>query len=287
MSDYKLNKNNVKEFVENSDKEVVSIVKKIIKNTKYIKNGVFFKHLKKNIKSLFEKIKYHKSIYIFVDEYDKKRSNYWLYTHLKKILKVELIPVNYQSDLSMLKKDDYVIFIDDCIFSGHQLGALIANFQDINKDKIKEKVNLFVLVPFISKEGSDYIKMVFNSNNELKKYKLIFNKYSYKLKLSNKILTTDEIDLMNKYYPRVKIIEDSARHYFNDKYFIYFQHKLADGTSTIPLFYKGLVPNNHNLEILSNYIEGDYQKLMLYPLIKNCKYENNFTGHCPMPPYKK
>ena len=93
---------------------------------------------------------------------------------------------------------------------------------------------------------------------------------------------------MNNYYPRVKLMDnDSARRYFEDKQLVYFQHKLADGTSTISLFYKGLVSNKHNLEILSNYTEDDFDKLMIYPLINNCTYSKHFVNQCPFPPYKK
>lgn len=284
---YNLNKKNINNFIKTSDKEVVKIVKKIIKNTKYISNKYFFNLFKKNIKYLLKIFKKYKNIYVYV--FEKNKSNYWLYLYLKKTFNINIKEINFHSNIDKLTQDDYIIFIDDCIYTGNQLGGIIANFMDIFKEKIKnkEQINILVLVSFISIEGKKYIKKTFKYNNIQKKYKLNFVKYIYKLNSSNKILTNNEIELMNKYYPRIKLIDNSQRNYFNDKYFIYFNHKLADGTSTIPLFYKGLVPNTYNLNILSNYIDGDYKKLIIYPLISNCKYSNNFNNDCPKAPYKK
>lgn len=289
MKDYKLNKKNIKEFINNSDIETKKIVKKIIRNTKYVSNKEFFHLLKKNIKYLLKKTKYHKVVYVYVDEKNTKTSNYWLYSYLKKILKSKVVPIkDFSDNVKTLKKDDYVVFIDDCVYTGHQLGATIANFIFNIKENIKHKLNIFALVPYISIDGKKYIKMLFKNNNEEKKYRLFFSKYAYKLKSTTKVLTKEEIELMNNYYPRIKLMEnDSTRRYFEDKQLVYFQHKLADGTSTIPLFYKGLVPNKHNLEVLSNYTEDDFDKLMIYPLITNCTYSKHFDSHCPFPPYKK
>ena len=288
---YKLNKKNIKKFIDNSDNNVKNIIKKILKNTKYISKKFFFNQLRKNIKYLIKITKKNKYLYIIIDENNKNKSNYWVYLYLKKILKTKLKILNYENDKYNLKNNDYIIFVDDCIYTGNQLGAKIANFIDLEKDKFDtiKKINLFILVPFISCEGKKYIKNIFKYNNDIanKKFKLIFNKYTYILKSSNKILTKDEIELMNKYYPRIKNINDTQRYYFNDKYFIYFNHKLADATSTITLFYKGLVPNTHNLNILSNYQDNDYAKLIIYPLISNCIYHQNFNNECPIPPYKK
>jgi hypothetical protein len=287
MKDYKLNKKNIKNFINNSDIEIKQIVKKIIRNTKYVSNKDFFYKLNKNIKHLLEKTKNNKVIYVYINENNTKTSNYWLYSYLKKILKSKLITIN-SSNIKTLKKDDYVVFIDDCIYSGNQLGGIIAGFMYDNKEQIKYKLNIYVLVSYISTDGKKFIKTVFKNNNEQKKYKLFFNKYVYKLKSTTKILTKEEIELMNAYYPRIKLMDiDSRRQYFEDKQLIYFQHKLADGTSTISLFYKGLVPNKHNLEILSNYTDDDFDKLMIYPLILNCKYSKHFNNQCPLPPYKK
>lgn len=286
---YKLNKKNIISFYKNSNKEVLQIVKKIIKNTTYISNKVFFEYLRKNIKYLLSIIGQRKVIYVYIEKNTdyKHKSNYWLYTYLKKYLQssIKIKIITSKSNLSKLKKDDYIIFIDDCIYSGHQLGSTIALFVDNIKNKLNIKVNLFVLVPFISPEGLQYIKQIFNYN-ATNNFKLIFTKYIFKLKISNKILTDYEITTINKYYPRVKKIDDSTTNYFNDKYFIYFNHKLADGTSTIPLFYKGVVPNTHNLTILSNYNnDDDYKKLIIYPLINNCSI-SNINNTCPIPPYK-
>lgn len=54
---YKLNKCNIKKFINNSDDSIKNIVHKITKNSKYISKKYFFNQLKKNIKYLMTKTK--------------------------------------------------------------------------------------------------------------------------------------------------------------------------------------------------------------------------------------
>lgn len=44
---YKLNKKNIKKFIDNSDNNVKNIIKKILKNTKYISKKFFLINLEK------------------------------------------------------------------------------------------------------------------------------------------------------------------------------------------------------------------------------------------------
>lgn len=301
--EYKLNKNNIKLFIKKSNKEVKNIVKKVIKNTKYISKKVFFKQMDKNIKYLLTLINKDRPIYFFIEKINnyKYKSNYWLYLYFKKYLKKNKINIKIKTintnNLNILKKDDFVIFIDDCSYSGYQIFDIIYTFTYFFNKNISNinNINLFILLPFISEKGYNYIKSRFKEKNTNKNLKLIFNKYIYKFKSTNNILSKDEFNNINKFYPKVDIINDSINDYFNNKHLIYFFHKLADSQSTITLFYKGLVPNNKNLSIL-NKIQKDnnkdnfkniyLKKLDIIPLISNCEKFNKLED-CPYPPYKK
>jgi len=154
--------------------------------------------------------------------------------------------------------------------------------------KINNYISIIVLVPFISSNGMDYINQIFAENNQDNKFRLHFNKFITKPVDTNDILTKKEIETMTKYYPkRFYGIENSGSHYFEDKSLIYFQHKLADMQSTIPLFYNGLVPNDRNLEILMSITKDNHEemikKLQVISLISNC---NDLIITCPKPPYK-
>jgi len=94
---------------------------------------------------------------------------------------------------------------------------------------------------------------------------------------------------MNKYYPqKIYGLENSGSHYFESKSLIYFQHKIGDLQSTIPLFYNGLIPNDSNVEILMSITKDNYEemikKLEVITLISNCNDSIIIT--CPKPPYK-
>ena len=267
---------NVKKFIQKSDKNLRRIVKKIIKNTSVISKKEFFKSFRLNIKHLLSVMK-NKKLYVFIDRKTdyKKKSNYWLLKYLKFLLKIKITIIdfgNVNKISKKLQKDDIIIFIDDCIYSGNQLGGLIGNFMNIiNENKIvKNRLILYILVPYISKLGKKNIKEIYKNNNQNKKFKIIFNKNKNqnKIKNSSHILTKEEIDLMNKYYPRNKNLIDSGRRYFEDKSLIIFYHKLADMQSTIPLFYKGLVPNEKNLKLLETDDFKDFNKLEIIPYKK-------------------
>ena len=84
-----------------------------------------------------------------------------------------------------------------------------------------------------------------------------------------------------------------------NKYLIYFDHKLADGISTIPLFYSGVMPTFYNKIILEKLkTESNLDKRLILenklkshmiPLITNCEHTRNLDiadPECPKPPYK-
>ena len=130
-------------------------------------------------------------------------------------------------------------------------------------------MNFYLLCSYITDIGLNYVKYNFNKNKTLfQKCRLIINEKVIKPPLINNILTLKEIDVLNSFkYPKE----------YNDKYLIYFDHKLADKVSTITDIYSGYVLNN---EI----------KNKIIPVINNCQNIINYdlgTPKCPFTPYKK
>jgi hypothetical protein len=155
----------------------------------------------------------------------------------------------------------------------------------INKKKLK--FNIYILTSFVSEKGMKEVKY-------MKAFNITFNSNLIYIPKINDYLNDDEISILNSYYTDCysKTIEE-----FNNKYLIYFDHKLADYISTIPLFYSGLVPNTYNKEIFNNNDMEDDEifteltdDLEIIPLFKNCEKIRNInilTPYCPSTPYKK
>ena len=185
-------------------------------------------------------------------------------------------------DDTMLKKNDTILLLDDCIYSGEQMRTTI---EYMNNNR-KLPLNIILFVPFISVNGLDKILKEFASNESLHdicNFKLCDKVYYIKNNTSY-YLGEKEIDDVNNMYGNYFDIKDL--------YLIYFDHKLADGVSTIPLFYSGLVPNIHNKNILSNstFQTSDIDKLLFIPFINNCQNIRNFNSNvpeCPYPIYKQ
>jgi len=303
LGDYQLNKQNIKKFIKESDDEVKPIVRKIIKNTKYIKFTEFMKELYKSVNDLLKCLKKNKKQVIYVyrtKEFDNK-SNGWIYKYsrdminfLEPNIKINLIDKEFKN----VNNDDFIIFTDDCIYTGNQMRT---NVREINQ-WCKKKVKIFILCPFMASDGintlKDSIKNIkyenFN-NNELiiSKHKNI-DKY-----MIDNFLNLKEMKLLKSYYGNldldVIINDDDDIYYtiFYGNYLLYFNHKLGDYLSTISLFYMGVVPNKYNKKIFEKRVEIGWKGLLKFqviPLISNCGYnETNINVNrpvCPPQPYK-
>jgi len=292
---HSLNYNLIKKFINASDISVQLIIKKIIKNTLHISFEEFiisfkfviskFINFMKITKSSNKKIK-NRPIFIFIDKTKnnyKTKSNYWLYVLFKSFIKnFEIIKISSFND-PKLKVNDFILFIDDCIYSGTQIANSIT-FNSMIFTENKLKFNICILVPFITNIGKINIEKSMRLNTTLDQS--IFNIIYYKLiyiNISN-ILTDIEINTIETFYNKFEK--------FSNKYLIYFDHKLADNISTIPLFYSGLVPCIYNKNILSNptFQTLDINKLLFIPFINNCQNIRNFNSNipeCPYPIYKE
>jgi hypothetical protein len=212
----------------------------------------------------------------------------------------------YIYNLDGLQDGDIVLLLDDCIYSGIQMGRTV---DDMFSDK---KLDIILFVPFMSKEGIKYIDIIFHKTLRLESCKLHIVKNYYEILPAYKYISTKQAFAIAKYYPQV-----SRQHVLN-AYPIYFEHKTAKYVSSFPYIYNGILPNEHNKiliigimklyydikkmqekkitrtihsEIIQNKskIEALYDKLQIIPLITKCKDSkiNIYESYCPVPPYKK
>ena len=294
---HSLNQMMIERFIDASDILVREIVKKIISNTHHISFESFiisFKDLIKKFESYIktsrltskDKKSKNRPIFIFIDKLKrdyKQKSNYWLYKLFKELcINFEIITISSFTD-DKIKTNDFVLFLDDCIYSGTQMSNSIT-FNSMVFTENKLKLNICVLVPFITEMGKLTIERGMRLNTTLDEcsFKIFHNKLIKET--TNSILTTDEIIQMDNFYNKYET--------FNNRYLIYFDHKLADNISTIPLFYSGLVPCIHNKNLLMKTSFGikDVDKLMYIPFINNCEKIRNFNSlvpECPYPVYKQ
>jgi hypothetical protein len=274
--DHSLNKKQVEKYIQASDLNTQPILRKIFDNTKHISFEVFIKELNKNIEDLISTMKDNKDIYFYISFVYKNKSNYWIFLYIQDYLKFyhKDYVIHIIQDLNNNKNGDFIVFVDDCIYSGSQLGNSISYINNNNKLKL----NIFILCSYISSLGLNKIKHRFEINPNLKGCKLIINKFLNNLPLINDYLTDNEMREINKYM------------FFmcNNKFLIYFDHKLADNVSTITNIYSGYVLNKKNAEILKSV--KDKNNADIIPVINNCQNTKNLDTNnpsCPFTPYKE
>ena len=314
---HSFNKKSINKFIEESDSQIKEISKKIIHYTDYISFENFL--LKVNITiydllSTYITFNNKNPILIYLGSKDEmsdivKKSNYWIYNYIKEFIKYytnDLIKVKliYSLHNDYINNNDIIVLIDDCIYSGQQMGLTIESLNNINH-KI---LNFFMLVPFITIKGITNINDFFKSNHSLDTSKLIFSKYVYNPKTVDSILTPSEITIFKFYY-------SNFLNNLHNNALIYFDHKLADTDSTITPFYLGIVPSNDNyliiiehfkniksiktnhiislekkIELIKSYEKKLYTDLNIIPIINNCSHYINdinlMNPKCPAPPYK-
>jgi len=301
--DHSLDKTQIKKFIDACDPKTKEISQRIFDNTEHVSFEKFLTNLNSNIYHLISISDFNRPLFIYIDKvYDfENKSNYWLHLYVKGYIsyitndKKEVIVINDMND-KLLMNDDMIVLIDDCIYSGQQMGETIDDIKLKSKKKSyflfnflsyfnkesekKSSYNFYLLVSYISKKGLEHVRNKFRLNTNLNNSSLINAKYQHILKSTNSILNDKEIKLMNDFYYSYRL--------FKDKYMIYFDHKLADTISTITDFYLGVVPNIKNKKLNDS---SDYDKLDIIPVIKNCKHYikgiDVMSPKCPAPPYKK
>ena len=335
-----INETKFQKFKNKCNQDIRYIVQKIKEKTMYISFDNFTEEFEKNINKLIETYynleldKTERPIYVKLPSDFEDKSNYWLLLYLIDYLnknycsiKIQIIMTNeidFESDdkkiylikdnIIQYQDNDIILFLDDCIYSGNQMQAQINKIKrTIELSHKINKINIFLLCSYISEIAFDKLNKIFPITKKRKvkggantkrplidkiiKFYLNGDGEYNEIPLTNNILKFDEIEKLNEYYGGN---EDDNQHNFNNKYLIYFDHKLADSISTITLFYSGVVLNEENKEIITdNYDETTYKKnktdinLDVIEFIENCDgtYENMgiqlTSPKCPYPPYKK
>jgi len=311
--DHSFDENAIQKFINKSAPDFKNICKKIIKKTEHISFEKFILIINKII---YELLNFYidnnllikdRPIFIYLTHHKRlnnilEKSNYWLYKYINQFIiyltnnKILVKLISSLDDVSVYN-NDLIILIDDCIYSGEQMSITVNNILI----KTFKKLNIFLLVPFISSIGHNKILTAFKDNFFLKKSNLIFSKYTYKPLILSNVLSKEEINIFIKYYGNFYLTDLSDIPKLS---LIYFDHKLADIVSTITPFYIGVVPSEENFNILSKL---KYSTILInknpntnltinptidiIPLIKNCSYYidniNLMSPKCPAPPYKK
>ena len=273
--DHSLNKKQVEKYINACDLETRPILRKIFDNTSHISYENFIQQLNKNLKKLATLTK---ELFIYVSMGYSDKSNYWIYLYIRDYFEKNYPSHNLEliQNLKNNKNGDFIILVDDCIYSGSQMGEQI--IEEISNPN-NLQLNFYLLCPYITKKGLDFVKKCFNDNNFLidNKCQLIDNNNFIYPTLIDDVLTNEDFEILNKYLKDVK-----------GTFLIYFDHKLADPYSTITYIYSGFVLNKKNSLIIKErrkLIEGDY-----IPVINNCEKTKNidvWKPACPFTPYKK
>lgn len=273
---YKLNK-----FIFNCDTDIKPIMRKIFNNNIHISFEKFMTYLIKNFKFIIQNTS--KQLYIYIPDNFKNKSNYWIYTlinHYKTKIGYdkELILIRSLND-DRLIDEDIIIVPDDCIYSGEQMKQMIEDM--INKRNLNLNIHLFI--SFMTIEGITKITEEFNNNSYLNNCKLYLANYVYNIENKiNKYLSIKEIKKLEEYYS-ISI---------NNRYLIYFDHKVADHYSTIPLIYSGIVANYNNkitLNLIRKAKKDLKDKLEFIQFINHTDDIRNINVLTPeiiIPPYK-
>ena len=267
---YPLNKENVNKYIAEFDNESKPVIQKIFKITKNISYETFNLFLNSNFRDFINycDVNKIKNVYLFFGinkiEVFLKNSNFWIAQHFIQYINKYKIDLNIfiiynKEDILLIKNDDIILILDDCSYTGIQLTNHI-NYIFFN---IKTKLNIYILIPFISE----------NSMNRIKKisfiHKIIFSKFNVIIHPLKYYLNENEEKILLKYKEDLNID-------INNNYPIYFDHKLADFASTITMLYIGYVP----------------WKNKVIPVITNCghvkqfKYDDEYKTVCPPNPYK-
>ena len=325
---HELDKDAIEQFIASADISVQQICRKIINATIHVSFKEFISKFENIKKEYYENYKdFHineqRPVYVFKStiKHNSNKSNYWFadiaINLLENLFSKHDVTIKTLGDFDIrnnsdLKDDDIIIFTDDCIYSGNQLGQnYIKTYSSVGN-----KLRFYILIPYGSKDGIDYIKLSYLSrypgvsSKEYSYYdNIIKNKYycnryndddtdeqsSKKQKkpedeMSSKIENILQRLIFSKnitIIPSMKSVINESEFdllvSFYDEYniyynthLIYFDHKLADAISIPTILYLGVVTNEKNKDIIfSDELSTSItnkEGLEIIPLIKNCKF---------------
>jgi len=274
--DYSLDEKNIERFIKESDVNIRDVIKKIINKTRYVSFMEFMRNFFKSVKDLMD-ILSKKSFYLYEC---RCKCNKWIFKYFLRMIKFlnPDIKVKIIDDTFVdFKDDDFIVIPFDCLHTGFRITKNTKILCDNNKKK--KRIDIYVLSPYMSSYGIFQMK-----NREMER------EYHYKLHIGThinideylitEVLTFDEINRLNDYYPSNN--KDKIAINYTNIYLFYFNHKLGDYNSTLTILYMGVLPNIRNRRQLLEMIRLDknleMKNLELVPLIKNCKYVYNYMN---------
>jgi hypothetical protein len=238
---YPLNRQNVKKFIAASAPDARDAVRKFIKATTHISFETFIRYVNKNLRDVVKLVPPGRPMFVYINEFHKEKSSYWLYLYVKKMAKTQFnidmkMIDNYNNN--SLQHNDILLILDDCAYSGGQISTILAELDTNDK-----QLHIIIFVPFISDAAIELIRDIATHNSDVVKCKISFLKNAYKIKPLRDYMNVSEFYTILKYYITSTRAAEEIQ-----KYPIYFDHKLADHVSSFPYLYNGNVPSERNLE---------------------------------------
>jgi hypothetical protein len=296
--EYNWNQENVQNFINNSSVEIRAILNHLFRNTIHVSYNEFSNMLYLNFQLFLRNYKGNRPLHVFL--YDTpdtsttfhNKSNVWVLSLLSKKFPKQIFNIIHDTNSDCVNDGDTILLLDDCVYSGQQIGGEVIYNQMLNN--VKRNLQICVLAPYISNEGKESIIYYFKRNDRLRDNACLLKIFSQVvIKPINKLLQTNEVTVFKNIF---KYYDQTDRRQEN-KYAIYFDHKLADDQSTWPYIYSGVVPNKYNMQLLQQINKTKYilrdkyiELLEIYPLFQHCEnqgYPDIWNTLCPYPPYKK
>jgi len=140
--DHSLNPKQVQKFITASEPDVRSICKKILDITMHISFEFFLKRLNICINELFTILNPNRPIFVYMKITYNYKSEHWLCIYLNEYIKFKFsrdITIINSINTDNIINNDIIIFIDDCIYSGNNIGLNIRSIN--NKDIIDNGFN--------------------------------------------------------------------------------------------------------------------------------------------------
>jgi hypothetical protein len=300
-NDYSDIKNdNIKKIIEEKVNNYKNIIDKIIKNISYITFNDFIYTLKVVSYDIINFIK-EKNIrdIVFMIPYKYEKSNFWIFLLSFKYFYNELpqhklkVCMDYISDLDKyieMGKNTIIIYPDDVIYSGKQIHqefiSPIQNMENIDVYKT-------VLIPYISQNSEKFLNLNsinnFYISDNIQKIKNTFLLNEQDILIDNYSFFNDkEYEILLSLKNCLDKFINSLFSIFNDKLWIYFQHKMADMVSintyflyTLPYIKYDKVFNINFLGAIGNDCDRNY-----IPQFYDNDYMPSNIPSCPKTLYK-
>lgn len=281
-NNHKINKNKLKLWLDNSDKNIQNIALEFITKTEHITYDKFKRIIKNSVKELLENIKGNTlQFYLSSDDVSYKyKSGYWVIKHILKYIDTDKYKISIITDKNKLDTSNKIIIADDASYSGSQISNFIEELEGLN-------IDIFIFIPFISNTAIDVINNAFIENN-INGDIYFLKKTLFSIKPLYEVMDEKKIKALFSFYKKdgMNIRE----------YPIYFDHKVADSYSSFPLIYTyGVIPNKKNRDIILDCksklipLKNRFDELDRIVFINNCDESYSFDinkPQCPLSPYK-